>query len=116
MFDLFAPRSGAPVADAEAAAMGEQLEEAARRTEPAIDPTRALAEVTGTVHLIHGRRDHLIPYSESELLTSTLSRGTPRLTVTRLFGHSAQDPFPLFASAVEIPRFARALGDVLAAL
>ena len=116
LFDLFAPRSGAPVADAEAAAMGEQLEEAARRTEPAIDPTPALAEVTGTVHLIHGRRDHLIPYSESELLASTLSGGTPRLTVTRLFGHSAQDPFPLFASAVEIPRFARALGEVLAAL
>lgn len=116
MFDLFAPRSGAAVADGEAAAMGEQLEEAARRAEPAIDPTNALAEVRGTVHLLHGRKDHLIPYSESERLAAALRGGDPRLTVTRLFGHSAQDPFPLFASLVEVPRFARALGAVLNAV
>ncbi len=116
LFDLFAPNSGAAVADAAAAAMGEQLEEAARRAEPAIDPTNALAEVRGAVHLLHGRKDHLIPYSESERLAAALQAGDPRLTVTRLFGHSAQDPFPLFASIVEVPRLARALGAVLNAL
>ena len=87
-----------------------------RRAEPAIDPTNALAEVRGAVHLLHGRKDHLIPYSESERLAGALRAGDPRLTVTRLFGHSAQDPFPLFASIVEVPRLARALGAVLNAV
>lgn len=116
LFDLFATRSGAAVPLPEAAAMGEELEEAARRVEPAIDPTRVLGEVRGTVHLLHGRRDHLIPYSESLCLADALEQGTPRLTVTRLFAHSAQDPSSILFSAVEIPRFARALGAVLTAI
>ncbi len=116
LFDLFAPRSGAAVPEREAAAMGEELEEAARRTEPAIDPTGVLGQVQGTVHLLHGRRDHLIPCSESIYLADALVKGTPRLTVTRLFGHSAQDRFPLLSSAVEVPRFIRSLGAVLTAI
>ena len=116
VFDLFAPKSGAAVPESEAAAMGEMLEEAARRTEPAIDPTSVLAEVRGTVHLLHGRNDRLIPCSESDRLAEALTQADPRLTITRLFGHSAQDPFPLFSSVVEVPRFASALGAVLAAL
>jgi len=96
--------------------MGEELEEAARRTEPAIDPTGVLGQVQGTVHLLHGRRDHLIPCSESIYLADALVKGTPRLTVTRLFGHSAQDRFPLLSSAVEVPRFIRSLGAVLTAI
>ena len=116
LFDLFAAKSGAAVPMSEAAAMGEELEEAARRVEPAIDPTDVLSEVKGTVHLLHGRRDHLIPYSESICLAGALQRGTPRLAVTRLFGHSAQDRLPLLSSAVEIPRFTRALGAVLTAI
>lgn len=116
VFDLFAPRSGAVVPDADAAEMGERLEEAARRTEPAIDPTAALAEVTGPVHLLHGRMDHLIPYTEGERLRAALTGADRTLTVTRLFGHSAQDPFPLVRAVVEVPRFARALSSVLVAV
>ena len=116
LFDLFAPGSKADSPRHEAFLIGEQLEEAARLTDPALDPTSALGAVKGTVHLLHGRMDHLIPYSESQSLATALRGASPRLTITRLFNHSAQDAIPTWRSVVEIPRFGRALGSVLSEL
>jgi hypothetical protein len=68
------------------------------------------------VHLLHGLRDHLIPYTEMLRLKGLLPAGVVRqATVTRLFAHSAQDPFPgLVDGARETVRFVRALSHLLA--
>lgn len=116
LFDLFAPRSGAVVPTAAAAEMGAMLEAAARGADPLLDPAPRLGKVRVPVHLLHGRKDHLIPFSESVRMAQALPATDARLTVTRLFGHSAQDRLPILSGLVEVPRFARALGAVLTAV
>ncbi len=115
LFDLFAPGSAILPDPEQAAEMAEALVVAALRTDPEIEPRPALARVRKPVHLLHGRRDHLIPFSESLRLREALPRSTPaHLTVTRLFGHSAQDSFPsMMKAAREIPVFFTALRRVL---
>lgn len=115
VFDLFAPGS-ATLPDARSGAeLAEALVAAAKRHDPEIEPRSALAEVTHPVHLLHGRRDHLIPFSESLRLRRALPGATrARTTVTRLFGHSTQDSFPSMMRALrEVPVFALALRRVL---
>jgi pimeloyl-ACP methyl ester carboxylesterase len=115
LFDLFAPGS-AILPDLERGTlMAQALVEAAMRTEPEMDPRGALAGVRHPVHLLHGRRDHLIPFSESLRLRQALPEETPaQITITRLFGHSAQDSFPSFLKAArEVPVFLSALRKVL---
>jgi fermentation-respiration switch protein FrsA (DUF1100 family) len=116
LFDLFAPQSdSAPVAPVPG--LAEDLAASAQRLNPLLDPTEALAQVDRPVHLLHGRRDHLIPYTEGYRLLSALpERTASKLTVTRLFGHSGQDPFPFSKAVGEVPRFTRALSDLLALL
>lgn len=115
LFDLFAPTADAAADSVEAPALAEELSAAARQVDPAIDPLEALACVERPVHLIHGRNDHLIPFSEAHRLRDALPNHlSARLTVTRLFGHSGQEPFPFARSIVEVPRFARALTHMLA--
>lgn len=120
LFDAFARRSDArhgPVPGAPSPGqIAEALAEAARRVDPSIDPGAALAEVDGPVHLLHGRGDHLIPFTESYRLREALTAETVDLTVTRLFGHSAQDPFPYARAFREVPAFARALDRLLTLL
>ena len=116
LFDVFAPGSKAHAPRPEAFRIGEQLEEAARLTDPTLDPSSVLGAVRGTVHLLHGRVDHLIPYSESQRMAKALRVASPRLTITRLFNHSAQETIPTWRSVVEIPRFGRALGSVFSEL
>jgi dienelactone hydrolase len=115
LFDLFAPGSAILPDPERGTRMAEALVAAAMRTEPEMDPHAALAEVRHPVHLLHGRRDHLIPFSESLRLRQALPADTPaQITVTRLFGHSAQDSFPSFLKAVrEVPVFLSALRKVL---
>lgn len=115
LFDLFAPLSDTPPDRVGAPELAEALAEAARRVDPLIDPLDALASVDRPIHILHGRHDPLIPFSEGYRLRSALHADAPaRVTVTRLFGHSAQGPFP-FASAIrEVPRFASALSKILA--
>lgn len=115
LFDLFAPGS-AIVPDArKGAEIAEALVAAATRTDPGMEPSGALAAVRHPVHLLHGRRDHLIPFSETLRLRAALDRApSARVTVTRLFGHSAQDSFPSALRALrEVPVFALALRRVL---
>lgn len=115
LFDLFAPGSAILPDPERGAAMAEALVASAKRVDPAIDPQAALAEVTHPVHLLHGRRDHLIPFSESLRMRDSLPPTTStRTTITRLFGHSAQDSFPSVVQAVrEVPVFFSALRQVL---
>ena len=111
LFDAFARESTATAPSSSVAGLAEDLVDGARRRDPSIDPMEAFSRVEAEVHVIHGRSDHLIPFTEAHRLATTMD--DVRLTVTRLFGHSAQERFPFWSAATEIPRFARALSDVL---
>ena len=119
LFDLFAPRSDRPADEARGSAvpsratLAEELAAAARLRDPQLDPAEPLGEVTRPVSLLHGRADHLIPFTEAYRLRSALTSTAAAVTVTRLFGHSAQDPFPLSSAFREVPAFARALDRLL---
>jgi pimeloyl-ACP methyl ester carboxylesterase len=115
LFDVFAPTSPAEPDFEAAEAMAVALAEAGRRVEPALEATRSFGNVDAPVHLLHGRQDHLIPFSEAFRLRNALPAGVVRgPTVTSLFGHSAQDPFPgLVEGARETVAFFRALAEVL---
>jgi len=112
LFDLFASESSVDRHDPDPE-LAEALVEGARRRDPAIDPSDVFAEVEGEVHILHGRRDHLIPFTEAYRLRRALRRADSRLTITRLFGHSSQERFPLWSALTEVPRFTRALSDLL---
>jgi pimeloyl-ACP methyl ester carboxylesterase len=114
LFDLFAPAS-AIVPDARRGSeIAEALAAAALKTDPAMEPRAALAGVRHPVHLLHGRHDHLIPFSESLRLRDTLQPDVEsRATITRLFGHSVQDSPSLLRAVRETPPFLRALRGVL---
>ncbi|MDX1493225.1 MAG: hypothetical protein R3253_04055 [Longimicrobiales bacterium] len=116
LFDAFAVESGKERkagSEPSHAELAEALVAGARRRDPGIDPVEGFARVTGEVHILHGRRDHLIPFTEGYRMAEALSHAEPRLTVTRLFGHSSQERFPFWSALTEVPRFARALSDVL---
>lgn len=115
LFDLFAPGNAKLPEPQRAEEMAAALVTAAVKGSPGMDPRTALAEVTRPVHLVHGRRDQLIPFSESLRLNDLLRESaSTHLTVTRLFGHSAQDSFPSVIKALrEVPAFAAALRRVL---
>jgi len=115
VFDLFAPHSSRdpdPVAGRE---MAHALAAAGRSVDPYVEPAPQFPDVPGPVHLLHGRQDHLIPFSEALRLEGALPPGVVvSATVTRLFGHSAQDPLPgPVEGAKEGMRFLRALAGVL---
>lgn len=116
LFDVFAPVSDAPYRGEYGAQLAEGLGRAARSRNPEIDTSEILGGVRGPVHLLHGRVDHLIPFTETPRLAGMLPDADVRVTVTRLFGHSKQDPFPVARGLSEVPKFTRALGDVLATI
>jgi pimeloyl-ACP methyl ester carboxylesterase len=115
LFDLFAPGSAILPDVRRGSEIAEALVQAARKEDPAMEPRAALAVVRHPVHLLHGRRDHLIPFSESLRLRDALPAETEaHTTITRLFGHSARDSFPSMVRAVrEVPVFFAALRRVL---
>jgi pimeloyl-ACP methyl ester carboxylesterase len=91
LYDLFARPSGAtPAAREEALAIARRLYETCLRVEPLLEPGPHLAGLRVATHLIHGRGDRLIPYTESMRLEGQLPEPARRgLTVTGLFGHTA---------------------------
>jgi dienelactone hydrolase len=120
LFDLFARPSdrGGGHAPSDSSVdtpfeLAEGLAEAALRIDPTIDPAEGLAAVDRPVRLMHGRNDHLIPFTEAYRLRAALARTDVHVKVTRLFGHSAQDPFPIGSAFREVPAFARALDEIL---
>lgn len=116
VLELLAPEGGGDASGPEAEELAHALADAARRVDPAIEPGATLADAPGPVHLLHGLRDHLIPFTEMLRLAELLPDGAVRqATVTPLFAHSAQDPFPgLVEGARETTRFVRALSKLLA--
>ena len=109
LYDQFAWPSTQSPPQVDTRALADRLAAAGRRMNPALDPVPRLAEVRGPVHVLHGRNDHLIPFTESQRMKRALGGAKTFCTVTRLFGHSAQDAFPLLRAAREVPRFARAI-------
>jgi len=113
LFDAFAQRSDQMPPMAEHTGLAEELAVAARAIDPTLDAASALAEVNTPLSILHGRSDHLIPFTEAYRLRQAMGAVDPHLTVTRLFGHSAQDSFPVASALRELPMFARALDRVL---
>ena len=95
--------------------MARALAQAAVRLEPEIEPAQNVHRVRCPVHLLHGRHDHLIPFSEGLRLRQALPDGTPSVaTITPLFGHSARDPFPGVVEGMrESVVFLKALREIL---
>ena len=91
LFDLFAPPTGTPLPVSDRSeAMALDLSAACRRTEPLLDPAAELHRTSVPVHLIHGRGDRLVPYTESLRLRELLPPALPaQVTITGLFAHSA---------------------------
>ncbi len=115
LFDLFAPPSDDDPPAREAADMAAALSAAGRHVDPGIDPCPFLGDVSRPVHILHGRCDHLIPYTEGLRLGRALNPEVlQRSTVTRLFGHSRRDPLPGPIEGIkEGAVFLRALSGIL---
>lgn len=114
IFDIIAPLNGLEPPEGEAETMAAALARAARETDPMIEPAAQMAEVPGPVHLLHGRNDHLIPFSEGLRTARALPpESLVGMTVTRLFAHSAQDAFPWREAPRELVSFSRAMARVL---
>ncbi len=116
LFDLIAPPSDREPDVKHGAELASLLATAGKRTQPQIDPVGPLSRVHSQVHILHGRFDHLIPFSEGLRIQQALaSEAESYATVTRLFGHSAQDPWPSPMQAIrEVPLLFAALGRVFA--
>jgi len=121
LFDLFARRSDAEAnllhapADEASRALAAELASVGRRTDPLIDPRDALGQVERPVHILHGRGDALIPFSEAYRLRDSLPDSERhRVTVTRIFGHSSQDALSVRHAVREVPAFAVALARLFA--
>lgn len=118
LFDLFAAASDRPAPLDELEAVVEPLAHAAREAEPLMEPFPGVRDVAVPVHLLHGRNDRLIPYTESLRMVERMpERVASRVTVTGLFAHSSGDSAPgLFRGIREAWVFCGALGRVLAAV
>ncbi len=115
LFDLFAPAGGRLAPGTRVSEMAEALSAAAAELDPGIEPASSLARVDRPVHVLHGRYDSLIPFSEGLRLHEALPRAArPRATVTRLFGHSGEASRPALARiAWDLPQLFVALRRVL---
>lgn len=114
LFDLIAPPSNREPDAERGAEIAVLLTEGGKRAQPQMDPAQSLSKVACPIHILHGRFDHLIPFSEGLRLREALPPQTnAHATVTRLFGHSAQDPFPSPLQALrEVPLLFTALGRI----
>ncbi len=114
LFDLVAPPSDREPDEGPAADLAKRLADAGARVDPDVDARPRLAKVRRPVRVLHGRFDHLIPFSEAYRMRAALPPdGDADVTVTRLFGHSRQDPLPSPGEAVrEVPRFLGAMTRV----
>lgn len=92
LFDLFAPTSDADVDLARAGAIAQRLGEVVGECAPLLDPAPFLPQVTPVVRLIHGKEDHLIPFTETLRMASQFPAGKPvDTTITALFTHAEQE-------------------------
>ncbi len=117
LFDLFAPMADAEPDREASLELVEGLCSAAEATDPYLDPARWLHEVQVPVHLIHGREDHLIPFTETLRLQEALPAAPTRATITGLFAHSEGKRIAsAVGQAAEGMRFLNALRAILASV
>jgi len=97
LFDLLAPPAGTRPDREMAQALGKTLTDVAALHCPLMDPLSGIEGRGGIpvpVHLLHGREDILIPWSETEKLGEALTGRTPALysEITGLFAHTDHGP------------------------
>ena len=118
LFDLFAPLTTEPHKDmARAAALSQELADAAVRSDPLLDPAPDLPRVRTLTFIAHGRDDRLVPFTESLRLARALPAEVLRsVTITSLFSHSGGTTPELgpIGVAREAGRFVRLLRGILA--
>ena len=115
LFRLFAPPADREPEPSPAREMTHLLAEAARRIHPELEPPPEFGDAPPPpVRLLHGRRDHLIPFTETLALDRLLRKRTDvRATVTGLFAHSRESG--VIGSRVrESVRFFKGMKEVIA--
>ena len=92
LFRLFAPLADREPKPGPAREITHLLAEAAHRIHPALAPPAAFGDARPPpVRLLHGRRDHLIPFTETLALERLLrKRADVSTTITGLFAHSRE--------------------------
>ena len=115
LFDLFAPPADGEPERGEAEDLIPRLAAACRAASPLMDPGPLLPAPPSPVRLVHGRNDHLIPFTATLRLRRAFPEGSDvDATVTGLFAHSDESPLRAGIEAIrEAGVFVRALGDVL---
>lgn len=114
LFRLFAPPSAAdPIADhPDVERWVGALAEAARRSEPSIELPASI-QLHAPAHIIHGRGDTLIPFTEAAALEARIASPPPVTSVTGLFAHSGRDSGGRLADLLEGVRLLAMLRRVL---
>ena len=117
LFDVFAPPSHQEQDLAQAERIAEQLAGAASEASPLLDPAPYLPRIRPPVHLLHGRNDRLIPYTETLRMAAAFPQEKRvEATITALLAHSG-DSSRLSSVGNEIRegvKLVRALSRVLA--
>ena len=91
LFDLFAPSTDHEPDLRGAEDIAKQLATAVRTSSPLMDPVPYIPALRTPVHLIHGKDDQLIPYTESLRMESLFtSEQRVETTITAFFSHSDQ--------------------------
>lgn len=75
----------------------------------ALDPTPYLSRITGTVDLVHGTDDDVIPYEQSQALAAQLTAADVRVHVTGMYGHTGASGVKLGEAARELATMVRVL-------
>ncbi|HSM05266.1 MAG TPA: hypothetical protein VK858_11675 [Longimicrobiales bacterium] len=117
LFRVFAPeaRFDPPEPGPVTEAWARRLSEAARDAAPLLTVPHEL-DLPMPVFLLHGRHDHLIPFTETLRLAPRIRAPRVTTTITGLFGHSAGDPRPRTPGtwARELWHLGRAVTELLA--
>ena len=120
-YDLFAPPAAVRPDVEKALVLVDQLHDAIQLRSPGLDPGRWASKIVCPIHLIHGRDDPLIPFTET-LRLADLLRSEPTAsrvfdTVTPLFAHSSEhDDMGRLERVWESALLARSLARVLASV
>ncbi len=90
LFDLFAPPATREPDPEPSEALADAIVAAARVHHPLLDPMAGVGKIDIPVRLLHGRDDHLIPFTETLALGAHLAPTVTDLStdVTGLFAHS----------------------------
>lgn len=115
LYRLFVPSREDPPVDPDAGRdLADALADAARRRSSLLDPAPFLERVSVPVRLIHGKQDHLIPFTETLRMAESFPAGHDvDARITGLFAHSnVTDGKSLLGSAAEQVSLLNGLRDV----